>query len=238
MGRSHQRRAFRAGPSPRRGPNEFAHGWSSSTGSRRRSCTAGTAPPLTYSPAGSAWHAPPSGPSPSGRAQGPGEVHLREEYAERREVHGCHGLRGTAVVLQPVRPDPGRTHALRTRPGRAGLHRPVDGHSTAPGDLTRATTLPAHDMKDLGDPAPDGHPAITAGRTPKKLGTRPKPVIRLHAVDRGCTTKRTSRNSEHLTSVICLFVAFFASTRWIGLFQFRRSASIVPLWDESPLMLH
>ncbi|GGZ81526.1 hypothetical protein GCM10010389_19100 [Streptomyces echinoruber] len=44
----------------------------------------------------------------------------------------------------------------------------MDRDRTAHGHLTRTTTLPAHDPKDLGDPAPDGHPAITAARIPKK----------------------------------------------------------------------
>ncbi|GAA3485050.1 hypothetical protein GCM10018966_095820 [Streptomyces yanii] len=52
----------------------------------------------------------------------------------------------------------------------------MGGNQTAHGHLTHATALPAHDPTDLGDPAPDGHPAITAARIPKKhpepAGTR------------------------------------------------------------------
>jgi len=38
----------------------------------------------------------------------------------------------------------------------------VDGNWAARERLTRTTALPAHAPKDIGDPAPDGHPAITA----------------------------------------------------------------------------
>ncbi|MCC5577267.1 hypothetical protein IMZ11_16705 [Microtetraspora sp. AC03309] len=60
----------------------------------------------------------------------------------------------------PPHPPPARTPALGRR-----LHRPVDSDRAAHAQLTRATALPAHDPKDIGEPAPDGHPAHRAART-------------------------------------------------------------------------
>ncbi|SNT62321.1 hypothetical protein SAMN05216276_108935 [Streptosporangium subroseum] len=66
----------------------------------------------------------------------------------------------------PPHTPPARTLALGSR-----LLRPVDSDRATHAGLTHTT---AHDPKDLGDLAPDGHPAITGPHTPKYRSKLPK----------------------------------------------------------------
>ncbi|MFI9256054.1 transposase family protein [Streptomyces sp. NPDC053069] len=42
--------------------------------------------------------------TPSSRPQGPGQIRLRKDQAERREDHGPHGAEGRVLFCSPVRP--------------------------------------------------------------------------------------------------------------------------------------